>query len=92
MDKMKSGFSEAGSKAKVMVEVNKLRLQNSSKQKEIENHYQEIGRIVFMTAVNRISEDTNNDYQSIIEQILQLENEMEQNRDQIKLLTSEKDV
>jgi flagellar biosynthesis chaperone FliJ len=92
MDKMKSGFSEAGSKAKVMVEVNKLRLQNSSKQKEIEHHYQEIGRIVFMTAVNRISGDTNNDYQSIIEQILQLENEIEQNRDQIKLLTSEKDV
>lgn len=32
LDKVKSGFSEAGSKAKVVMEVNKLKMQNNKKQ------------------------------------------------------------
>ncbi|GAB6992330.1 hypothetical protein [Paenibacillus pini] len=43
-DKLKSGVTEAGNKAKNAVEINRLKMQNSSKQKEIEHSYQQIGK------------------------------------------------
>ncbi|WP_274361675.1 zinc ribbon domain-containing protein [Paenibacillus thermotolerans] len=91
MDKMKSGFSEASNKAKVMVEVNKLRMQNSGKKAEIERYYQEIGRVVFFTSVNRTSEIASKDVQPYIDAILNLEREIAENKKQIKLLSNEKD-
>lgn len=91
MDKVKSGFSEAGSKAKIVVEVNKLKLQNSNKQKEIEKLYQNIGRLFFMNAVGRMPDVAESDYQSIVTEIMLLENEIEENKKQIKTLANEKD-
>jgi len=91
MDKVKSGFSEAGSKAKVVVEVNKLKLNNGNKQKEIEKLYQNIGHLFFQKAVGRLPEVAESVYQSVIAEIVRLENEIEENKKQIKALTNEKD-
>lgn len=91
MDKVKSGLSEAGGKAKVVVEVNKLKLQNGNKQKEIEKLYQNIGRMYFLQATGRETDAAESDYQSNVADIVRLENEMEENKKQIKALTNEKD-
>lgn len=91
MDKVKSGFSEAGSKAKIVVEVNKLKLQNSNKQKEIEKLYQSIGRLFFLNAVGTLEEVAESDYQSDVAEIVRLENEIEENKKQIKTIANEKD-
>ena len=91
MNKVKSGFSEAGSKAKTLVEVNKLKMQSGGKQKEIEQHYRDIGRIVFLAANNREPEGGQTDYHANIEEILRLENEIQELKKQIKLLANEKD-
>lgn len=91
MNKVKSGFIEAGSKAKMVVEVNKLILQNSNKQQEIEMLYQNIGRSFFQKAVGRLSDDAESDYQTGVVQIIRLENEIAENNKQIKQLTYEKD-
>jgi len=91
MNKVKSGFSEAGSKAKIVVEVNKLKLQNSNKQKEIEKLYQNIGRLFFLNAVGRLEDVAEANYQSDVAEIVRLESEIEENKKQIKTLTNEKD-
>ncbi|WP_020617956.1 zinc ribbon domain-containing protein [Paenibacillus daejeonensis] len=91
LDKVKSGLSEAGSKAKTAVEVNKLKMQQSAKQKEIEKHYQTIGRIVFLTAIERDTGELGEDYQPEVEAILELEEEVQALLKQIKVLTGEKD-
>jgi len=90
-DKLKSGVSEAGNKAKVAVEINRLRMQNSSKQKEILDHYQEIGRSVFMSLTNE-SQSLNSDHlEPIIQQILTLKDEIQKNQDQMGYVGDEKD-
>lgn len=91
INKMKLGFMEAGSKAKMVVEVNKLILQNSNKQQEIEKLYQNIGRSFFQKAVGRLSDDAESDYQTGVVRIIRLENEIAENNKQIKQLTYEKD-
>jgi len=91
MDKVKSGFSEAGNKAKIIMEVNRLKMQIGNKEKEIEKLYQNIGRSFFLNAVGRAADNTEADYQSIVEEILRLENEIEETKKQIKTLTNEKD-
>jgi hypothetical protein len=91
MDKVNSGFSKAGNKAKIAVEVNKLRLQNSNKQKEIERLYQNIGRLFFLNTTGRMPESTESVHQADVADIVRLEDEIEENNKQIKLLTNEKD-
>lgn len=91
LNKVKSGISEAGSKAKTMVEVGKVKMQIGSKEKEIEKNYRDIGRIVFLTANNREPDGGKTDYQSNIQEILKLENEVRELIKQIKTLSNEKD-
>ena len=73
------------------MEVNKLKLQNGNKQKEIEKLYQNIGRLFFLNAVGRLSDVADSDYQTNVTDIVRLENEIEENKKQIKLLANEKD-
>jgi hypothetical protein len=47
LDKMKKGLTEAGSKAKEMVDVGRLSLQIDHKRKEIEQLYAKIGEKTF---------------------------------------------
>lgn len=48
-DKMKKGVSDAGSKAKTLVEVNKFRLNIQSLEAEIQDRYKRIGQSVFQS-------------------------------------------
>ncbi|RUT28669.1 zinc ribbon domain-containing protein [Paenibacillus zeisoli] len=47
LDKFKAGVAEAGNKAKNVVEINRLKMQNNSMQNEMAGQYEAIGRIVF---------------------------------------------
>lgn len=44
---LKKGASEASEKAKVMIEINKLKIQISQNQKEIDEEFKKIGQTVF---------------------------------------------
>jgi len=47
LDKLKEGVTGAGSKAKLLVEINRLKVVNIGKQNEIDKQYKEIGRLIF---------------------------------------------
>ncbi|WP_082063260.1 zinc ribbon domain-containing protein [Paenibacillus sp. IHBB 10380] len=89
-DKLKSGVSEAGNKAKVAVEINRLKMQNSSKHKEIDQQYQEIGRSVFLSLTNEDESISLDKLQPFIQQILTLQDEIQRNQAQIGLAGDEK--
>jgi len=91
MDKVKSGFTEAGSKAKIVVEINNLKLQNGNKQKEIEKLYHNLGRLFYLNAVGRLPDVPEAEQQSNVAEIARLETEIEDNKKQIKTLANEKD-
>ena len=89
IDKIKSGVSEAGQKAKIVVEVNKLRLINVSKQSEINSLYKQIGERVYQYVDQNISLESAL-FASELEQINILKFEIEQNTYQIHNLNDEK--
>lgn len=91
MNKVKTGLSEASSKAKVVVEVNKLKSQNSNKQKEIEQLFQSIGRTYYLQATGGLQDGEGHDPADVIVDIARLEAEIEDNVKAIKLLANEKD-
>jgi len=89
IDKIKSGVSEAGQKAKIMVEVNKLRIINVSKQSEINSLYKQIGEKVTQYVDQSVSLESSL-FASELEQIDILKFEIEQNNHQIHNLNDEK--
>lgn len=91
MNKVKSGLTEAGSKAKTVVEINKLKSQNSSKQKEIEQRFQHIGRTYYLQETGKLSDGEGHDPALMIVDIARLEAEIEENVKAIKSLANEKD-
>lgn len=90
MDKFKAGVAEAGSKAKTIVEINRLKLQNSGKKSDIEQQYQEIGKLVFASIEEGSWPLTKEQLEPQVNQVLQLKWEIEQNLLQIKNLADEK--
>jgi len=88
-DKLKSGVAEAGNKAKIAVEVNRLKMQNSSKQKEIEQEYQHIGKMVF-DSLERESMCSPEQLQPMVNRIVQLQDEIQLNLHQINAIADEK--
>ncbi|MGF7048457.1 hypothetical protein J2T13_002965 [Paenibacillus sp. DS2015] len=89
-DKLKSGVSEAGNKAKVAVEVNRLKMQNSSKHREIERQYQEIGRSVFVALTTEDETINLEELHPYIQQILTLQDEIQRNQAQMGSAGDEK--
>lgn len=89
-DKLKSGMSEAGNKAKVLVEQNRLKLANLAKQSQIEKLYKEIGMYV-ANQYNQESTIRINELQSQLEAISILKLEIEQNEIEIAQLSEEKE-
>jgi len=89
-DKLKVGVSEAGNKAKVLVEINKLRLLNTGKTNEINTLYQEIGKMV-VTSVEQDESLEKENYLLLIEQISILKYEIEQNKMKISNLSDQKE-
>lgn len=90
MDKFKAGVVEAGSKAKTLVDINRLKLQNNGKKSDIEQQYQEIGKFVFDSIEEGNWPPRKEQLAPQIQQILQLKWEIEQNLLQIKNLGDEK--
>ncbi|GGG08981.1 zinc ribbon domain-containing protein [Paenibacillus abyssi] len=90
-DKLKTGVTEAGNKAKVAVELNRLKMQNSTKQKEIAQHYEEIGKQVFMSVAGRSPEFQDEQIRPFIDRVLQLEAEIQSNLQQMKTISDEQE-
>ncbi|MFC6331490.1 zinc ribbon domain-containing protein [Paenibacillus septentrionalis] len=89
IDKLKSGVSEAGMKAKVLVEINRLKLINVGKQNEINGLYKEIGEKVTLAA--ELGQELQLSYFSDqLEKISMLKTEIEQNLLKITNLSDEK--
>lgn len=90
-DKLKSGVTEAGNKAKIAVEVNRLKMQNSSKQREIEERYQEIGKSVFQSLTNKDQVLNDEQLESLVQDILTLKDEIQKNQEQIGYVGDQKE-
>jgi len=89
LDKLKTGVSEAGSKAKILVEVNKLKLINVGKQNEINGLYKEIGEKVTQAA--ELGQELKLAFfGEQLEQIAMLKSEIEQNQLRMINLTDDK--
>ncbi|MGN7360784.1 zinc ribbon domain-containing protein [Paenibacillus sp. SAF-054] len=89
-DKLKSGVAEAGNKAKIAVEVNRLKMQNSTKQKEIDQEYQHIGKMVFDSLQRGEAVCSPEHLQPMVERIVQLQDEIQLNQHQINVIADEK--
>lgn len=66
-DKIKQGASEAGKQAKITVDINRLKMQANMKQKEIDEKYTEIGRIVYQAQQTGI-----NNHEDLVEYFSQI--------------------
>lgn len=88
-DKFKQGVSEAGQKAKIAVEVNRLKLQVSSKQAIIKEKYALIGEQVFLLHKEQ-SPVSDNNIEHLCSEIMAIEQEIKAVQDKIRELTQEK--
>ncbi|GIP26006.1 hypothetical protein J23TS9_11360 [Paenibacillus sp. J23TS9] len=77
LNKLKQGVSDAGKKAQQTVESTSLKFQVSSKEKDIEKNYTEIGRIVYRSLETESSFIPNEEFTKYREAILGLEQEIE---------------
>ncbi|MEJ9217341.1 zinc ribbon domain-containing protein [Paenibacillus glucanolyticus] len=89
-DKFKAGVSDAGNKAKILVEVNRLKLQNNGKKSDIDEQLLEIGKVVFAATEAGQRPPEEESIQSYVAKIHQLNFEIEQNLLHIANLTDEK--
>lgn len=89
-DKFKAGVSDAGNKAKTLVEINRLKLQNSGKKNDIDEQLLEIGKVVFAATEAGNWPSDQESIQDYVASIHQLKFEIEQNLLQIANLTDEK--
>lgn len=89
-DKFKAGVSDAGNKAKMLVEINRLKLQNNGKKSDIDEQLLEIGKVVFASTEAGKWPPDQESIQDYVAKIHQLNFEIEQNLLQIANLTDEK--
>ncbi|MNI31571.1 hypothetical protein D3C87_489660 [compost metagenome] len=79
LDKFKAGVAEAGNKAKNVVEINRLKMQNNSMQNEIAGQYEAMGRIVFESMEQGTWPVSEEQVSSHVERIQELRLAIEQN-------------
>lgn len=87
LDKMKKGLTEAGSKAKEMVDVGRLSLQIDHKRKELEQLYAKIGEKTFQCVQANDMVNLEADVEGFCREIIQKRHEiseLEQNISDIK--------
>lgn len=89
-NKVKAGVTEAGNKAKIVVEINRLKLQNNGKHNEIDQQYQAMGKLLFEAVVQGAGPLPGEQIESNITRILELKSEIAQNLQQIADLSDEK--
>ncbi|MCM3701498.1 hypothetical protein [Paenibacillus macerans] len=86
-DKLKAGVTEAGSKAKTVVEINRLKMQNNTLQGQINQQYQEMGKRVFEASQGGSWPLGKEAFTENIERILKLKAEIDGNLAQIASLS-----
>ncbi|BFH62296.1 MULTISPECIES: zinc ribbon domain-containing protein [Paenibacillus] len=91
LNKLKQGVSDAGKKAQQTVESTTLKFQVSSKEKEIEKNYTEIGRIVYRSLETQSSFVPGAEFEKYQEAIITLEKEIEELNRKIQLLQNLKE-
>lgn len=92
-DKVKAGVVEAGQKAKTLVEINRLKMQNSSKLSEIERQYQQIGVLVFtIKQSNKDADIPNAELEPMFQTITRLQDEIQHNLKEIQFLSESSTV
>ncbi|MFS1513714.1 zinc ribbon domain-containing protein [Chengkuizengella sp. SCS-71B] len=91
LDKLKKGFSEAGSKAKEVIEINQLKFKISVKQKEIDNKFMYIGEKIYDQYQKQALVELDQDMEIMCKDIEQLKNEIKQIDLQIKELSNKKE-
>ncbi|MDH4619343.1 zinc ribbon domain-containing protein [Brevibacillus sp. AY1] len=84
-DKMKKGVSDAGSKAKSLVEVNKFRLNIQSLEAEIQDRYKRIGQAVYQSTSDEIGSEPELDQKTNVS-IVQLSQEIRFRQQEITAL------
>ncbi|WP_449602374.1 zinc ribbon domain-containing protein [Paenibacillus sp. Marseille-Q9583] len=89
-NKVKAGVSEAGNKAKTVVEINRLKLQNNSKQNDIDQQYQVMGKLLFEAVTQGAGPLPSEQIEKNISRILELKSEIEVNLQQIAGLSDVK--
>jgi len=90
MDKVKAGMAEAGHKAKTVVEINRLKLQNHNKLGEIDQQYKEIGKRVYVASLEDSGIDrVEGQLYPFYSKIKFLQEEIQHNLQQIKFLSEE---
>ena len=89
-DKLKKGVSEAQTKVTVTVEVNRLRMQISSKKKDIESEYRKIGEAYFANFTATEKKDIAALLDSHCENILAIQKEIREIEEKIKEINNEK--
>ncbi len=89
-NKVKAGVSEAGNKARTVVEINRLKLQNNGKQNDIDQQYQVMGKLLFEAVTQGAGPLPSEQIETNINRILELKAEIETNLQQIAELSDVK--
>lgn len=90
-DKFKKGVSDAGNKAKTMVDINKIKMQISQKSKEIMVEYKNIGEIVYKSFREDTLENIGELIQDRCRMIIEREEEIRQLNQKIEEISNEKE-
>ncbi|MBG9736252.1 zinc ribbon domain-containing protein [Paenibacillus alvei] len=89
-DKLKQGAAEAGKKAQTTIEVNRLKFQISSKEKEITGIYSRMGECVYHAMQNESLEEISDQLLLFSEQVNQKKAEIQEIEDRIRTVQNEK--
>lgn len=89
-NKVKAGVSEAGNKAKTVVEINRLKLQNNGKQSDINEQYQVMGKLLFEAVTEGSGPLPSEQIEKNIARIHELKAEIDANLQQIAGLSDVK--
>lgn len=90
-DRLKQGAAEAGKKAQETVELNRLRIQLSSKEKEVAELYEHLGEAVYQAyQANQLGTVTEEEMERLCRQVTDKKAEMAQIEEKIRLLRNEK--
>ncbi|MGG1663716.1 hypothetical protein [Brevibacillus sp. NRS-1366] len=91
MDKLKQGVTDAGQKAKTVVEINRIKNQMEEMLKLQEEKQAKIGEIVFSMFASNQPVSTNPEIEGYCHDIVTIQNEMKQLQIKSKELHNEKD-
>jgi DNA repair exonuclease SbcCD ATPase subunit len=92
LDKMKKGLSDAGAKAKDMVETTRLSNQIGQKQREIERLYNKIGQVAFKSFQDQALSDIEASIKDLSQEIVQKQQEITELERNITEIRSTDDV